>query len=465
MSGTAQMTADIPYRRWHVRPAWALAGMWLLSTLAYLALIPVPRADGQLIGSDGVGYYVYARSLAIDHDLDFTNEYVYYERAFRAPELTPLGRPGNKYAIGPAILWMPFFLVAHALALLGQALGLGIAADGYGYLYQAAISVGSITYGALGFAMAYACARRMFSSGVALVAVGLLWFAGNAIYYMVFEPSMSHMVALFSVAALLTIWFLRFRGADEPNLLWAALLGVAGGLVLLVRLQDAPFLVLPYSYLLARLLNAWRAGDARQARRWLLAGLLVGACAVLVFALQLVIWRRLYGTWLTSPYTSDHDPPFYWLQPQVGGVLFSTFHGLFTWHPVYLLALAGLTMVGQRDLGLALGLLALLAIEVYIVAAWWAWWQGDSFGGRMFLSATWIWVLGLAGLVERLWSRARLRGPMLVVALLLLLWNGLSLLQYRLGMVPMSAPLTWEQMTIERIKTPWVVLQRLLTRS
>src|SRR5262249_39528808 len=146
----------------------------------------------------------------------------YYQRAFRPPEPTPLGRPGNKYAIGPALLWMPFFMVAHMLALLGQALGLGVTADGYGYLYQAAISLGSIAYGVLGFAMAYACARRMCSSSLALAAVGLLWFAGNAIYYMVFEPSMSHMVALFSVAALLTVWFLRFRGADEPDLFQAA---------------------------------------------------------------------------------------------------------------------------------------------------------------------------------------------------------------------------------------------------
>jgi hypothetical protein len=191
----------------------------------------------------------------------------------------------------------------------------------------------------------------------------------------------------------------------------------------------------------------------------------VAACTALVFAPQFVVWRRLYGTWLTSPYVSDHDPLFYWLQPQVGGVLFSTFHGLFTWHPIYLLALAGLAVVWQHDRELALGLLALLAVEVYVVAAWWSWWQGDSFGGRMFLSATWIWVLGLAGLIGRLWSSARLRGPVLAIALLLLLWNGLSLLQYRLGLVPMSAPLTWEQMTVERVRAPWVVLRRLLARG
>ena len=84
--------------------------------------------------------------------------------------------------------------------------------------------------------------------------------------------------------------------------------------------------------------------------------------------------------------------------------------------------------------------------------------QGDSFGGRMFLNATWIWVMGLAALIE--WLRARrLFYLALALGALLICWNGLSLIQYRLGFVPMSKPLTWEQMTIERIKLPWMLLQ------
>src|SRR5262245_20972147 len=87
--------------RRYMRPRWVFGGLFVFSLLFYLALIPVPRVDGQLLGSDGVGYYVYARSLAIDHDLDFTNEYAYYRRAFNDPGRTSIGRPANKYAVGP----------------------------------------------------------------------------------------------------------------------------------------------------------------------------------------------------------------------------------------------------------------------------------------------------------------------------------------------------------------------------
>jgi hypothetical protein len=433
--------------------------LFLISLLLFLALLRVPRVDGQLIGSDGVYYYVYVRSLVLDRDLDFADEYAYFQIPASKYGQTPLGRAPNKYAVGPALLWMPFFLTAHAIALAGRALGLGVAADGYGYLYQAAISIGSMVYGALGFWLASICARRMFSRLAAVSAVALLWLASNSFYYMVFEPSMAHMVALFSVSLALTVWFLRFRGAATPALADAALLGAAGGLVVLVRLQDALFLVLPYGYLIVRWAQAWRAGDRRAARRWLWSGLLTAAVTLIVFSPQIVVWQRLYGTWVASPYLSERTPAFYWLQPRLGGVLFSTFHGLFSWHPIFLFALAGLAVVARRDQRLALALAGLLLLDLYVVASWWAWWQGDSFGGRMFLSATWIWVLGLAGSLEWLRGR-RMFYPALALGVLLIVWNGLSLVQYRLGFVPMSAPLTWEQMTVERLKLPWLLFNK-----
>ena len=443
-----------------LQPRWVFSGLFLFSLLFFLVLLRAPRIDGQLIGSDGVSYYVYVRSLVIDHDLDFTNEYTYFQLKPAAFERTSTGYIGNKYAIGPALLWMPFFLAAHAIALVARTLGLQVAADGYSYLYQSAISVGSIVYGSLGFWIAYVCTRRMFSQTAALTAVGLLWLASNSFYYMDFEPSMSHMVALFSVALLLTIWFLWFRNIERPALVRAAALGAAGGLVLLVRLQDALFLLLPYGYLLLHCIQTRRAGSIRAAQHWFLCGLVTIACTLIVFAPQLAVWQQLYGTWAVSPYFEEHIPAFDWLHPQIGGVLFSTFHGLFTWHPIYFFALCGLTVVAKQDRRLASVLAALLLLEIYIVAAWWAWWQGDSFGGRMFLSAMWVWVLGFAGCLE--WLRAhRLFYPMLAIGLLLIFWNGLSLIQYRLGFVPMSAPLTWEQITIGRLRIPWLLLKKL----
>ena len=176
----------------------------------------------------------------------------------------------------------------------------------------------------------------------------------------------------------------------------------------------------------------------------------------------MVVWQRLYGSWMTSPYAADHVPAFYWTAPQLGNVLFSTFHGLFLWHPIYLLALGGLAVVWRREPWLALALVGALAIQIYLVAAWWAWWQGDSFGGRMFINAMWIWTLGLSGLLEWLGRSRATRRLAFGAGLGLVVWNALSLIQYRLGFVPMSAPLTWEQMTLDRLRLPWTLLRKFM---
>lgn len=445
-----------------LRPGPASIVVGAFAIVAFIALLPVPRADGELIGSDGVGYYVYLRSWLIDGDLDLSNEYAYFAHAFKTPEPTPLGLAGNKLAVGTAIFWLPFYLLAHLIALLGDWLGLGLRSDGYSYLYQSAISFGSIFYGVLGMYLAARSACRYYSQEASGLALVLLCMTSNIVYYMIFEPSMSHLVALFCVSFLLWYWQRAFYQQERPRWRSFALLGAAGGAVLVVRLQDAIFLLLPYCYLLWRWIEALRTRRFELAQHWLTGGLLTVLFTLLLFSPQLYVWQTLYGTFLSSPYKHDHDPPFYWLQPQLWNVLFSSYHGLFSWHPIFLLALIGLLMAGKQLGWQRWALLGTLALNLYLVAAWWAWWQGDSFGGRMFISALWIWQIGLACFVERLWQQRSGQIAVLSAGCLLLIWNTLSLMQYRLGFVSMGDPLTWQEMTIERLRLPWLLLERLL---
>src|SRR3954465_5599314 len=73
------------------------------------------------IGVDGRYYWAYLTSLALDHDLDLENQYAdpesgnYYEYS-----RTPPGRLANPFSLGPALLWMPFFAVAHAASLVAE---------------------------------------------------------------------------------------------------------------------------------------------------------------------------------------------------------------------------------------------------------------------------------------------------------------------------------------------------------
>jgi hypothetical protein len=422
---------------------------------SFLLMVPIPRVDNQLVGSDGIRYYVYLPSLIIDGDLDFTDEYTYFyafnpgklERVIS--DLTPQGIPSNQWPIGPAILWAPFFVLAHMVARLLILIGMSVSTYGYGYLYQSFVLSGSILYGGAALLLTYRFVHEFATEYIALVSTVLIAFAGNLVYYMVAEPSMPHTLSAFTSSLFFYTWW-QWRG--KSGVVTALLYGSLGGVMALVRPQDGLFLMLPY---LARVPVVWRSlwggGLPGEWHRWLRDVLIAGVVAFIVFSPQMIVWGQIYGDYFRSPYVyQQHDQLFFWLSPRLGAVLFSAYRGLFTWHPVFLPALIGLLFTYKRQPTLAvLGFLG-FAIQWYLVSSWHSWYQGDAFGGRMFIVCTPIFALGLADLIRRVTDRVRWR-MIYIVASFLLVWNFLLLVEYRLDLVTAQRIPTWYDITVGRI--------------
>src|ERR1700691_5400999 len=103
---------------------------WLL---AIIFLLTLPLSNPWVRG-DGVGYYAFARSLLIEHRLDFTKDWQAGNTRFpmgrpweggnpRPAEYTVTGLIDNHFAVGPAILWSPFLIVTHVAVLSYDGLG------------------------------------------------------------------------------------------------------------------------------------------------------------------------------------------------------------------------------------------------------------------------------------------------------------------------------------------------------
>jgi len=217
--------------------------------LAYLISVPVPRVDNQLIDSDGTFYYVYLPAPMLHGDLDFTQEYTYF--VSYDPEIaqaiindrTPRGLPANQWSIGPAILWVPLFLLAHLLANLIDVLGGTIPTDGLNNFYQLFVLLGNILYGGAGLFLTYRLVQEFVAEEAALVATVLVVFAGNLVYYMTVAPYMSHPVSAFASGLFFYTWVRRRK---QPGVETAALYGFLGALMALVRPQDGVFIALPF---------------------------------------------------------------------------------------------------------------------------------------------------------------------------------------------------------------------------
>ena len=192
----------------------AFVVVFALFVAAYmLSPLLISRRYGDIIVGDAVFYYVYERSLILDHDLDFTNDYAGFDRAHKPGDnkttggaTTDIGRPLNQESIGPAIFGAPCFVVAHGVAHTRRAVGIHAGTDGFGYLEEVSFGVAGIVASGVAAWVCYRMARRWFSIGAALGGVALVWLGGSLMYYTLVSPTYSHAFDACAVSLWLAFW-------------------------------------------------------------------------------------------------------------------------------------------------------------------------------------------------------------------------------------------------------------------
>lgn len=420
--------------------------------LVWLFVATLPLVTPRLRASDEIEYFAYLRSAVFDHDLEFGNEYQYFyeqnpeglrgfKRTFIDQRDPVTGRHINFGPLGTALFWSPFYLAAHALVLAAQALGVDVAADGYGAPYLVAVCYASALYGLLGLLLTHDALRRhgVFDEPAATLGVAGVWLATPVLYYMTLAPGFSHAASLFAVSLLLWLW-LRLRAGGEGTIGAWALVGAAGGLAALVREQDVLFLAAPALDL------AWRHLRPLRLRALLARGLAMGAAAVLAFLPQLIAYKLMYGRFGPSGIvTSKLD----YASPHFFAVLLDPGHGLFLWAPLLLAASFGLALAmrRQRD-GAALLLGVSLLLQVWICGAFQTWTQAGAFGSRRFVSATLPFAWGLATLLAALLPRLGWR-PLAAALALFVWWNASLMVQFGLKLMDRQR-LEWPRVAVNQ---------------
>jgi hypothetical protein len=381
------------------------------------------------IVSDGVDHYVYLRSLWIDHDLDLANDYAALSPRGAADSPTPLGRAGNIHPVGPALVWSPFFALADVLSRLT-----GRAPDGENELYLNAVSIASLLYGWLGLVLVYLAAREKAGRLPALLACLGIGFGTFLYWYLAFAPTMAHAAAFGAASLVLWLWL----GPLGSGVRGASLLGAACGLTALLRWADGLVVLLPIVSAVPRLARRtdWPA--------LLREGIAFSLAACVVFSPQMVVWKLLYGSFLTIPLGLGYVTN----EPATSGVLFSPRHGLFSWSPLLYLGLAGLVVWLRREPWRAAAAVVFGLALTWINARVYDWWGGASFGARRFDALLPVLGVGIALALAGLARLAR-RHPATVPAALVsafVLWNVLVARDYRSAGWDPSEPVTFEAM-------------------
>ncbi|MFH1744281.1 MAG: hypothetical protein ABIH23_35210 [bacterium] len=448
VAGRSWAPAWLPIDRYNLLvPAALIAALWRLLTAGSLR-ISRRSAIGWLfaavagvtilffqphVDSDGDYFYAYLRSILWDGDFNLSNEAAWYATGWmKGHQEAVNATTGYVYSgatIGCAMFWLPFVAAAHPVALILQAVGYPIAADGYDLIYRLAVSLGTWTYVLCGLWICVRLLETWFQRSVALVAVLAMYLASPQLCYGFHSGSFSHGISFFLMSLGLFVWI---RQRNRPTVSSAVRIGFLLGMACLVRPQNALWLALPF---MDRIFQDGLSRVWKDKILWLVC--FVGS-SVLAFMPQLVLWYIERGGLFAFPQGPGFVDTGRWNQWRV---LFHPWHGLFIWHPLHLLAFIGLIGFVRKNRFLGALLLLGIVLQIGINGSVEAWHAGGAFGQRRFESSMPLFMIGLAYLLQRMCVERSLWAIAVTGLSCLVLWNFLLLAQVVEGPLYYSSPM------------------------
>ena len=424
--------------------------------LCIVAVLALPLFTPRVYGADEIKYFAALRSVYFDRDLHYANEYAHFigrdpvAHAGLRPYMegeTPTGYRLNDAPIGTAVLWSPFYVAADIGVAAARSLGAAVPRDGYAWPYVWAVCLGSLFWGTAGMFLAYRLCRAYASRTASLWGVVAIWFASPVVFYLYITPAMAHANSMFAVSLFLLLWQ---RGRVDRAARGWVILGAAAGLMILVRELNWLLLLVLAVDETQGILHVVQSADGQRVRGAPLVraavvewwrrsvGYLCFAVALgIVVAPQLYVYQTLNGTFGPTPFVVEK---FSLLPRYAFAVLFSGFHGLFSWHPVTFVGVLGLAALWRRATWIAAAMGVFVAAQVLVIGSYETWWGGASFGARRFINCTAIFSLGLAVGFGTLRGRSRHLAVAAIAGLVL--WNAGLAVQYSVGLIPRDAPVS-----------------------
>jgi hypothetical protein len=362
--------------------------------LALLAFTGFTRwqhlSEEPLIMTDGQGYYAYLPALFIYQDLQFSfvdsiNQ-TYYPEDKRASFIleTPTGNV-NKYFAGTAVLQTPFFLAGCMFANI-----VGEPTDGYSWPFQMVVGLAALVYMLLGvYLLGQFLLGIGFKQAAVFLTLLLTLFGTNLLFYSIYEPSMSHAYSFFTISAFL---FYVDRASKKDNGLSFCLAALFLGLTVLIRPTNG-IIVLAVPVVTSGFTGTWEL--LKRFFRDKKTALVSVIVLIAIVGLQPLSYLIQTGSPIVWSYGGEG---FDFLNPELYNVLFSYRKGLFIYCPALFLSLIGLAIGIVKNKGRFIWLTVFLIVTTWIIASWWMWYYGGSYGHRAFIEYYPFFAIGLAAI-------------------------------------------------------------------
>lgn len=416
----------------------SLITSWVIALIFTLTVFNQGKwNDRSVLKHDMSVYYSYLPAAFIYQDLtfEFAGELPPDDKRELWSLKAPNGGNVQKMTMGMAMLYAPFFGLAHGVALCSD-----IPADGYSWIYHFFMAMSALTYAIAALFIQRKLLLGYFDEKVVALTLFAIGLGTNYYYYTTSEGPMSHIHNFFLISLFVwqsVLWLNSFRW-------WNALLiGLSFGLIVLIRPVNAIVALIPLLYGVRSIAEfVLRLKDIFSHYKHLL--IMAGLVALILFP-QLWYWKMNTGDWV---YYSYNDEGFFFNDPKIWEGLFSFRKGWLIYSPVMVLSLLGMIALFSRKHAHKFKLVipVYFLLNIYIVFSWWCWWYGGSFGARPMIDSMAIMSIPLAGFIASMdkWKITRI----LTISFLVLTvgLNQFQTLQYRRGIIH------WDSMTYESYK-------------
>lgn len=340
---------------------------------------------------DAFGYYMYLPGTFIYQDV---TELKWVEKIDKEYQVTggklyqaDIHTNGNyvfKYLGGVAILEMPFFFIGHAIASVTD-----YKADGFSAPYQYSIAFGALLYCFLALLLLRKILLRFYSDRVTAITLLLLTLATNFAQYVSIDSAQSH-AYIFPLYVL--VIYATIKWHENPQLKWAALIGLTIGLATISRPTEAIMLFIPL---------LWNTSDKTlKSEKWRLVkvnlnhvfyAVLFGFIGVIP---QLIYWKVNSGSFIY-----DVGSKWFFLNPWFR-VLFGFENGWFIYTPITVLFVLG--MFFMKNLPFKKSVITFCLLNIWIIIAWSDWKYGATYSTRAMVQSYPVFALAFGAILHKI---------------------------------------------------------------
>lgn len=332
------------------------------------------------IKGDAEAYYAYLPALLIYNDPSYSfiqtqeiEKKYYFENSSKSflVELKN-GNKINKTFPGVAILYLPFFLLAHLIAML-----FGYAADGYSNVYQYLFDFGHFFYATLGMVFFYKVLSHFrFNKWKVLLALVVIVLGTNLWYYILLDQSVTHIhnFCLINISVYLFLSFLV-----NGKIKFAQLLALILGITILTRPTN--IITVPFLFIfLSKEQTIWTSLQLFLQRKIIWFTTLVLLIAI---AIPILLWKWQADVWLAYSYGEES---FDFYNAEVFNFLFSYIKGWFIYTPLALLILLfGIPITLKNNKRQGALILVFYGASIFLFSSWWCWYYGCTMSQRVMV--------------------------------------------------------------------------------